>query len=130
MLLYWKPKGHLRGELFTENTCWNCKYNTLKLKVLVPHNQTIREYVHQSGKMQSDIVAIVKDEQGQYTVWFRLADAIKLTTFKMLHECKLKVDEPEKKVLCNCYAQKEETNHISNIIYSKVPLPAEAELMH
>ena len=102
----------------------------MKLKVLVPHNHTIREYVLQSGNIQSDIVAIVKEEQGQYTVWFRLADAIKLMTFKMLHVCKLKVDEPEKKVLCNCHAHKAETNHISNIIYSKVPLPAEAELMH
>ena len=41
------------------------------MKVLVPHDRTIKEYVHRTGNFQSDIVAVVKEKQGQYTVWFR-----------------------------------------------------------
>jgi hypothetical protein len=112
-----------------ENTCWNCKNNTLKLKILVPHDQTIKEYVQQTGNMQSDIIALLKEKPGQYTVWFRVGDAVKLTTFKMLHVCKLKVD-PAKKQACSHRALKQENSQISNIIYSKMLLPTEAEMLH
>lgn len=103
------------------NKCWECKHNTLKLKILVPHNRTIKEYVHRTGDFQSDIVAIVKEKQGQYTVWFRSDGDIKLLSFKMLHVCRLKVEQGKKDTICNRYQQKEEQNLISNIIYSKVP---------
>jgi len=86
--------------------------------------------VHQTGNFQSDIVAVVKEKKGQYTAWVRLDDALKLMTFKMLHVCTLKGDPTKKQVACNCHTHKQETNCISNIIYSKLPLPAEAELMH
>jgi hypothetical protein len=112
-----------------KNTCWDCKHNTLKLKVLVPHDQTIREHVQQTGKMQSDIVAIVKEKHDQYTVWYRLGDTIKQTTIKMLHVCKLHID-PQTHSPCGCHAQKVGANKICNIIYSKTPRPAEAELIH
>lgn len=112
-----------------ENTCWDCKYNTLKLKVLVPRDQTIKEYVHQTGNMQSNIIAIVKEKQGEYTVWYRLGEEVKLTTFKMLHVCKLKADTTKKQA-CSRHSQKQENSQISNIIYSKVLLPTEAEMMH
>ena len=53
------------------NICWECKHSLLKLKILVPHNCTIKEYVHRTGNFSSDIVAISKEKQGQYNVWFR-----------------------------------------------------------
>ncbi|MCW3999718.1 MAG: hypothetical protein NWE93_05725 [Candidatus Bathyarchaeota archaeon] len=112
-----------------ENICWNCKHNTLKLKILVPPDQTIKEHVHQTGNMQANIIALIKEEPERYTVWYRIGDAVKLMTFRMLHVCKLKVD-PTEKAACSCHAKKQEINRISNIIYHKVPLPAEAELIH
>lgn len=103
------------------NKCLDCKYNTLKIKILVPHNRTIKEYVHRTGDFQSDIVAIVKEKQGQYTVWFRSEDGIKLLTVKMLHVCQLKIEKGKTDKVCMRYEVKEEQNLISNIIYSKVP---------
>jgi hypothetical protein len=103
------------------NKCMDCKYNTLKIKILVPYNRTIKEYVHRTGDFQSDIVAIVKEKQGQYTVWFRSEDGIKLLTFKMLDACRLKIERGKKDTACVRYEAKEEQNLISNIIYSKVP---------
>ena len=64
--------------------------STLKLKILVPQNSTIKEYVHKTGDFQSDIVAISKEKQGQYNVWFRSEGNLRLLSFKMLHVCKLK----------------------------------------
>ncbi len=104
-----------------KNKCWDCKYNSLKLKVLVPHNHTIREYVHRTGDFRSDIVAVVKEAQGQYTVWFRSEGDIKLVTFKMIHSCSLWVEPTKKEQSCPRYEQQEEQNRISNIIYAKVP---------
>ncbi len=106
-----------------DNTCWGCKHNLLKLKVLVPHDRTIREYVHRTGDFQSDIVAVVKEKQGQYTVWFRSGGGIKLVTFKMLHICQLRVEGNQKLANCTCYTQNRGLNYISNIIYSKEPSP-------
>ena len=105
------------------NTCWDCKHNSLKLKVLVPYNHTIKEYMHCTGNFQSDIVAVVKEKQGQYTVWFRSEEDIKLMSFEMLHTCALRIERPEKQVDCPCYRQNGEKKQISNIIYSKQPLP-------
>ncbi len=104
------------------NKCLDCKQNTLKIKILVPHNRTIKEYVHRTGDFQSDIVAIVKEKQGHYTVWFRSAGDIKLLSFKMIHACKLKLERGKKDTACLRYEQKQE-HLISNIIYSKVPAP-------
>lgn len=103
------------------NKCWECKYNTLKIKVLVPHDRTIKEYVHRTGDFQSDIVAVVKEKEGQYTVWFRFAGDIKLLSFKMIHVCRLKIEKGKKESACAQYELKQEQNLISNIIYSKVP---------
>ncbi len=103
-----------------QTTCWDCKHNTLKLKVLVPKDGTIKEYVHKTRDFQSDIVAVVKEEHGKYTVWYRSAGEIKLVTFKMLHDCGLKVERPKKDAKCPNYVLLEETKLISNIIYSKV----------
>ncbi len=110
----------VRG-IMTANKCWECKHNTLKLKILVPHNRTIKEYVHRTGDFQSDIVAIVKEKQGQYTVWFRSDGDIKLLTFRILHVCRLKCEQNKKDSACGRYQHKDEQNIISNIIYSKVP---------
>ncbi len=106
-------------------TCWDCKHNDLKLKVLVPHDRTIREYVHRTGDFQSDIVAVVKEKQGHYSVWFRSGGGIKLVTFKMLHICQLKVEANPKQASCPCYTEDSEPNLISNIIYSKDSSPEE-----
>lgn len=103
------------------NKCWDCQYDTLKIKILVPHDRTIKEYVHGTGDFQSDIVAVVKEKQGQCTVWFRSGGTIKLVTFKMIHTCSLKVESDEKDNGCVHYKRKEEQNLISNIIYSKLP---------
>jgi hypothetical protein len=105
------------------HTCWDCKHNILKLKVLVPNDRTIREYVHRTGDFQSDIVAVVKEKQGQYTIWFRSDGGIKLVTFKMLYICQLKVEANPKQAMCPGYTLKEEHSYINNIIYSKEPVP-------
>ncbi len=103
------------------NTCWNCKHNILKLKVLVPHDRTIREYVHRTGDFQSEIVAVVKEKHGQYAVSFRSGSDVRLLSFKMLHICKLKLEE--NKQHCANFTLNEEHSYISNIIYSKQPTP-------
>lgn len=105
------------------NICWDCKHDTLKLKILVPYNRTIKEYVHKTGDFQSDIVAISKEEQGQYNVWFRSEGNLRLLSFRMLHVCKLKQEKSDKVAACENYDLKNDQNSISNIIYSKTPMP-------
>jgi hypothetical protein len=106
------------------NICWDCKHSTLKLKMLVPQNCTIKEYIHKTGSFQSDIVAISKEKQGQYNVWYRSEGNLRLLAFKMLHLCKLKGQEKTEKVCaCENYDLISDPNLISNIIYSKMSLP-------
>ncbi|HLN89674.1 MAG TPA: hypothetical protein VK253_06375 [Candidatus Binatia bacterium] len=97
----------------------------LKLKILVPHNSTIKEYVHRTGDFSSDIVAISKEKQGHYNVWFRSGENLKLLSFKMLHMCKLKQrqEKSDKVGACEDYDLKSEEIAISNITYSKMPVP-------
>ena len=102
------------------DTCWDCKNNTLKLKVLVPYNHTIKEYVHRTGNFQSDIVAVIKGKQGQYTVWFRSVEDIKLMPFEMLHTCALRIERTEKQADCPCHKQNGEKKQISNIIAQSI----------
>ncbi len=107
------------------NICWECKHDTLKLKILVPHNCTIREYIHRTGDFASDILVISKEKQGEYNVWFRSAGNLRLLSFKMLHICKLKQGQEKtgKVVACENYDLKNEDTTISNIIYSKMTAP-------
>ncbi len=107
------------------NICWECKNDTLKLKILVPYNHTIKKYVHKTGNLQSQIVAISKEEQGKYNVWFRSEGKLRLLCFKMLHVCKLKQgqEKSDKVGACENYDLKNDQNSISNIIYSKAPTP-------
>ena len=107
------------------NICWECRHDILKLKVLVPQNCTIKEYLRKAGDFQSEIVAISKEKQGQYNVWYRSAGNLRLLSFKMLHVCRLKQgQEKEYKVgACENYDLKNDQNTISDIIYSKVPFP-------
>jgi len=113
------------------STCWECKNNSLKLKVLVPHDQTIREYVHRTGNFQLDILAMIKEKRGQYSGGFRSEGNEKLVTLKILHDCKLKRD-PTQKTDCACFNKSQETKMISSIIYSKLSLSesVEEDLMH
>ena len=107
------------------NICWDCKHDTLKLKILVPFNHSIKEYVHKTDGIQSDIVAISKEKQGAYNIWFHSEGKLRLLSFKMLHVCKLKQmqDKDEKVGACENYDLKSNQNAISNIIYSKIPMP-------
>ncbi len=105
------------------NICWDCRHNQLKLKILVPQNHTIKEYVHKTGDFNTDIVAIVKGKYGQYNVWFRSDGNMRLLSFRMLHVCKLKHEKGENGADCSRYELKQGKNSISNIIYSKTPVP-------
>ena len=107
------------------NICWECKHDTLKLKILVPCNCTIKEYVHKTGDLQSEIVAISKEKQGQYNIWFRSEGNLRLLSFRMLHVCKLKQgqEKSDKVRACENYDLKKDQNIISNIIYSRMPIP-------
>jgi hypothetical protein len=87
--------------------------------MLVPKEDTISEYVHRTGNFQTDIVAVVKEKQEQYTVWYRSSGELKLATFKMLHVCHFKLERTKEDTACPCYKLNEEQNTISNIIYSK-----------
>jgi hypothetical protein len=109
------------------NTCWECKNNTLKLKVLVPYDRTIKEYMHETGNLQSDIVAVVKEKREQYTVWFRSQGAMRLATFRLLQDCNQNLEKPQKGEVCPFFSAKEDACQISNIIYSKVPMPLETK---
>jgi hypothetical protein len=95
--------------------------------VLVPYDRTIKEYMHETGNLQSDIVAVVKEKREQYTVWFRSQGEMRLATFRMLHNCNLNLDKPKKDEVCPFFSAKEEACEISNIIYSKVPMPLECK---
>jgi hypothetical protein len=83
-------------------------------------NHTIKEYAHRIGTFQSSIVAISKEKQGQYNVWFRLEGNLRLLSFKMLHVCKLKLgkEKSEKVGACENYDLKCE-GEICNILQSK-----------
>jgi hypothetical protein len=119
-----KPESG-KGIMNNTNICWDCKHDTLKLKILVPYNRTIKEYVHKTGDFQSDIVAISKDKQEQYNIWFRSEGNLRLLCFRMLHICKLKQgqEKSDKVAACKNYDLKNNQNSISNIIYSKMPNP-------
>ena len=124
--MWYRAKPESGKEIMNNtNICWECKHDTLKLKILVPHDRTIKEYVHKTGDFQSDIVAIVKEKQGQYNVWFRSGGNLRLLSFKMLHVCKLKQgqEKGDKVGACENYDLKNDQNSISNIIYSKMPVP-------
>ncbi len=110
------------------NTCWECKHNTLKLKVLVPHDRTIKEYVRKTGNFQSDIVAVVKENQGRYTVWFRSDSGdLKLVTFNMLHACALRIEREKTQAKCPYHTLSDEQKLISSITYSRQTVPEVAE---
>jgi hypothetical protein len=114
------------GALNNTNICWDCKHNKLKLKILVPQNCTIKEYIHKMGNFQTDIVAINKGKKGQYHVWYRFEGTLNLLSFKMLHACKLNQgqEKNEEEVgACENYDVIANPNLISSIIYSKVSLP-------
>jgi hypothetical protein len=108
-----------------QNLCWDCEHNSLKLKILVPHDRTIKEYMHNTCCFQSEIVAVVKEKREQYTVWYRQGEEIRLVTFKILHFCDLKIEKPKKDASCPCFVEKLAQAAISNIIYSKLPPPPE-----
>ncbi len=113
------------------NTCWDCKHNTLKLKVLVPHDRTIKEYVRKTGNFQSEIVAVVKEKPGQYTVWFRSEGDLELVTFGILHVCALRFERDIEPATCPYHLLCDAKPAIRNIIYSKQPIPgAEIEVVH
>jgi hypothetical protein len=122
-------KRAVRGTMTSKNTCWECSNNTLKLKILVPHNCTIREYVRTTGNLCSDIVAVVKEKQGKYTIWLRYGNDLKLVSIRMVHECTLKIETGKKDIVCKCFKQKGEQILISNIIYSRTPVPGIAILV-
>jgi hypothetical protein len=103
------------------NICWECKHSKLKLKILVPQNITIKEYINKTGNFQSDIVAISKEKRGQYNIWFRSEGNLRLLSFKMLHICKLKHGQEKTECVrvCESYDAKNDQTTISNIVYSK-----------
>jgi hypothetical protein len=112
------------------NICWECKHDTLKLKILVPYNHTIKEYVHSIGNLHSKIMAIGKEEQGHYNVWFYSEGKLRLLCFKMLHVCKLKQGKKknDKVGACENYNLKKDQNSISKIISRKTPMPKQTKI--
>lgn len=113
-----------------QNTCWNCKHDKLKLDVLVPHNRTVKEYVHRTENIQSDMVALVKGKKGQYTVLLRSESDTKLVTIVMLHVCALRIERTKNQVTCPCFRENKEGNLISSIIYSKQSITEAIETKH
>jgi hypothetical protein len=111
------------------NICWECKHDTLKLKILIPYNRTIKEYVHKTVDLQSQIVVISKEDQGQYNVWFRSEGKLRLLCFKMLHVCKLKQgkEKNDKVGACENYDLKNDQNTINKIMYPKTPMPEQTK---
>jgi hypothetical protein len=104
------------------NLCWNCKYNLLKLEILVPQNSTIKECIHEtpSDFNNTDILAIMKANNGHYNMWFRSEGDMKLLRFKMLLACKL--NEQRNPEVCEKFILKNEGNRLSVVSYSKTPL--------
>jgi hypothetical protein len=99
------------------NICWECRHDSLKLQILVPQNHTIKEYAHKIGALQSNIIAISKEKQGQYNILFRLEGNLRLLSFKMLHVCKLKRgnEKNEKVGACGNYDLKSDHSNCSII---------------
>ncbi len=56
--------------------------------VEVPADQTIKEYVHQTGDFTTDVVAVLKEKQGQYTAWFRTVEGIRRVKFSLIQTLK------------------------------------------
>ena len=99
-------------------TNWHSRY-------LSPMIGQLKNTLHKTGEIQSQIVTITKEEKGRYNVWFRSEGKLRLLCFKMLHVCKLKQGEEknDKVAACENYDLKNDKNSISNIIYSKTPGP-------
>jgi hypothetical protein len=110
-------------------TCWGCKHNDVKLRVLVPQNATIRDYVRITANMCSELVAIIKQQQGLYTLWFRYGFDLKKVTVKIVQTCKQKVETNKKETPCPQFLLDTEPNLVSNIIYCKVPIPDVNKIM-
>ena len=102
--------------------CWDCKHDSLELKILVPPNSSIQHYVRSTGTLCSDIVAIIKEKQERYTIWYRSFNELKRVSFKMIHTCKFSFNI-QKNNSCIRHELKCEQNHISNITYSKAYAP-------
>jgi len=94
------------------NICWECRHSQLKLKKLVPRNSTIKKYINKTSGLQSEIVAINKEKQGIYNVWFRLGGVSDYLVSKCSIFCKLKKgqEKTEKMAACeNCTLKKTKT---------------------
>lgn len=106
------------------NICWECRHSQLKLKILVPQNSTIKEYIKKTCGFKTEIVAINNEKQEQYNVWFRSEGSLRLLSFKMLHICKLKQgqEKTEKVGACENYDLKKDQDSISNIMSSKTTM--------
>jgi hypothetical protein len=85
------------------NSCWNCKYNALKLSILVPHNRTIKEYVRKTVDFLQDVVAVVKEKQDKYTVWYRSEGNTRLLDCRFVHVCMLRQEKNETDIVCLNY---------------------------
>jgi len=103
--------------------CWDCKHNILKMKVMVPQDQTIRECMNQTSNLLSNITAIIKEKKEQYIMSLRSGDEMKKVTVKMLNICQLKIERTDINLACSCYKQNGSQTQVSNIIYSKEPNP-------
>ena len=103
------------------NICWECRHSKLKLKILVPRNSTIKEYINKTYSFQPDVVEISKEKQGQYNVWFRSRGNLRLLSFKILQICKLKQEHEntDKVGACENYDLRKDQDSISNIVYGK-----------
>ncbi|MCW3984712.1 MAG: hypothetical protein NWE96_12105 [Candidatus Bathyarchaeota archaeon] len=86
---------------------------------MVPPECTIKEYLQRTGNFQSDIASIVKEKLEQYTVHFRSGGELRQMTFKVVHECKLRIQRDANQTNCPCYKHSQQAKAISNIIYSK-----------
>jgi hypothetical protein len=104
-------------------------HGAVKFEILVPNNCSVNEYVRRIGNFESEIMAIVKSNQGQYDVWFRSAGNVRLLSFRMLHLCKLNQKRQKRKVVaCENYDLKNQRNVVGDITYSKAPNGPKNEL--
>jgi hypothetical protein len=101
-----------------KKTCWDCRYNTLNLKILEPQNSSIQDYVHSTGALSSDLVAITKEKQGHYTIWLRHFDELTRMSFKIVRSCKLKIENENHNQICLKHELAFEQGGISSIVYT------------
>ncbi len=108
------------------NLCWKCVHGVIKLKIIVPKDHSLKDFIQKSSQLQSDILAIVKNEASQYSIRYKSGESI---NFNLNFACRLKPRKTKPKSTCLLYRPNGDIEgKINHIIYSKPSTAEQVEI--